>query len=162
MKYPSKFELIAAITCVLVGLCVAVAISPKNTFFLQNVAFYWGSQLCVIVCMLPFKPRPAIVAGSAISLAIYLALFNAWLTSQQHPESLAWLGYIFSLPGAVVAGIAVVLWHRRLQSMNAVKTSLTAAVVTATGIAINQTIICSTLLHCKGGGVFSTLSMVAP
>lgn len=136
-----NFELYLALICILLGLGVSVVISPKTCFFLSNFTFYWGSQLFVLALLLPFKPRPAIVAGTAISLAIYLTLFYVWLMSQQHPESLAWIVFIFSLPGATIASISIVLWFRKHPTFGPIQSALITSGATIAGIAINQAVL---------------------
>jgi len=98
-----SIEWLAALCCVAAGVVAAAAFAPKSSFFLGNFSLYWLPHVAVFVLLSIYKPpRPAAYAGVASALAAYLVLFHSWVFSRQHPESLAWLGYLFSFPGAVI------------------------------------------------------------
>jgi len=143
-------ERYAAIACVSLGLLVAVLLAPKNSFFLSNVGFYWASQLGVLALALLFKPRAAMVAGVALALAVYLAAFGAWLFTRTRPDAMAWLGYVFSLPGAVVGAIAAAALHGRRPGLRPLVAGIMAAALVLVGIALNQVVVCSTVMYCLG------------
>jgi hypothetical protein len=139
-----------AIACVLVGLSVAVALSVGRYGFLMNMAFFWGSQLAVVACALLFKPRPITVAGLALALAVYLTAFATWAFTRIHPEELVWLGYSFSLPGAIVgAGIARAYLHNHLRLGLLLSGAVSLGCALA-GIAVSQAVVCSTVMYCGG------------
>ncbi|MBB6246226.1 hypothetical protein [Rhodanobacter sp. A1T4] len=147
---PHKTESYAAIICVSLGLVVSTLLAPKNSFFLANAAFYWASQLGVLAFVFLFEPRPAIVAGVAIALATYLAAFGIWVFTRMHPDSMAWLLYVFSLPGATVGAVGVAGALRSRSTLHPlIAGSVTACVVLA-GVILNQAAVCSTFFYCLG------------
>lgn len=143
-------ERLAAIGCVALGLVVSVLLAPKDSFFLPNAAFFWGSQLSVLAFAWLFRSRSAIVAGVAIALVAYLSAFEAWVFTRIHPESMFWLGYVFSLPGAVVGAIAVAMSLRSRPQLRPLVAGSVAAGVVLAGIVLNQTAVCSTVMYCLG------------
>lgn len=91
------------------------------------------------------SPANALGAGAAVLL--YFALYTAWVYSQP-PDGLIWLGYVFSLPGAVLGGLlggAIARDHRKRPARVALGIGLLA---TSLGLAANQALLCSTLMHC--------------
>lgn len=146
----SSTEKRVAVACVVLGICVSVALAPKDEFFLSNFLFFWGSQVLVLFFALVFCLRAAVVAGIAFSLALYLGLFGAWIFTRTYPDSMAWLGYVFSLPGAVVGVVFMALLLQRRPNLGSFAVALVAAAAVAVGIAINQTVVCSTLMYCGG------------
>ncbi len=79
-----------------------------------------------------------------------IGLFDAWVFTRTHPDSMAWLGYVFSLPGAVVGAVLVALLLQRQPNLGSIAASLLAAASVAAGIAINQAVVCSTVMYCGG------------
>jgi hypothetical protein len=146
----ARLERQAAFACVTVGIAVSVALAPKDSWLLSNAAFYWGSQLAVLALLLPIRPRPAVVAGVALALAMYLAAFGAWVFTRARPESMAWLGYAFSLPGAAIAGVGVAVWFRSRVALGPLAIGCIAASAVLVGVGINQAIVCSTVIYCGG------------
>ena len=47
-----------------------------------------------------FKASRAVLGGVALTMALYLYLFDSWAT-----ESMAWLFYLFSFPGVLVGAL---------------------------------------------------------
>jgi hypothetical protein len=137
-----------AILGILLGGCVSAILAPKDAYFIPNLMFYWLPQLAVLTLLWPFSPRPAVVAGVALALATYLGLFGAWVFSHPHPDSMAWLGYLFSLPGAAIGSISSALWLRGRLTYGTIAASCIAAGLVFVGILINQTIVCKTLMYC--------------
>lgn len=119
-----------------------------DDYFLGNFVFYWLPQGFVFAVLLFFAPRPAVLSGVAVVLAAYLALFGAWVFSRPHQESMAWLGYLFSLPGAGIGAIAGALYVKRQSYERAVFAGVVAALFTFAGLAINQLAVCSTVMSC--------------
>lgn len=146
----SGIERKLAVACVTLGGCISAVLAPKDSFFFPNFLFFWGSQVLILAFVLLFRPRAAVVAGIAFSLALYLGLFGAWLFTRTHPESMAWLGYVFSLPGAVVGAVLVALLLQRQPNLGPYAAVLLAAALVAAGIAINQVVVCSTVMYCGG------------
>lgn len=146
----SSIEKQFAVACVALGSFVSAALAPKDSYFFPNFLFFWGSQVLILAFVLLFRPRAAVIAGIAFSLALYLGLFGAWIFTRSHPESMAWLGYVFSLPGAVVGAAIVASLPQRRSNLGSLALGLAAAASVAGGIAINQFLVCSTLMHCGG------------
>jgi hypothetical protein len=143
-------EINVACVSVLLGVVVAAALAPRTSFFLSNFLWYWVPQACVLILLWPLKARPAAVAGVAIALALYLGAFGWWLLSRRHPESLAWLGYLFSLPGAALAAVGAALWLRGRTGWSALFAGCFAAGAVLVGIIVNQAVVCSTQMYCGG------------
>lgn len=93
-------------------LVLSAAIAPKDAWFLPNFTFYMASQLAVLGVIAAFRPRPAVAAGSALALAAYLAGYACWVFTRTPAESMAWLGYLFVLPGALLPIAGAVAWLR--------------------------------------------------
>ena len=82
-------------------------------------------------------------------MAVYLAAYGAWLFSQQG-GSLAWLGYLFSLPGAAFGALmAAALCESTAPSGHTLEVAGTFAGAVLVGILLNQGVICATILHCS-------------
>jgi hypothetical protein len=145
-----KSEMRLAVVCVSLGACASAALAPKDSFFFPNFLFFWGSQILVVALALAFRLRPAFVAGVALSLALYISLFGAWVFSRAHPESMAWLGYMFSLPGAVIGVFSVGSWLKSRPGVGPLASGSLAAAAVAGGIAVNQTVVCGTVMYCGG------------
>lgn len=145
---PSPNENLFLLPSILSGVAVAALLSPKDAYFLGNFTFYWLPQAIVFAVLLFFVSRPAVLSGAAIVLAIYLALFGAWVFSRSHPESMAWLGYLFSLPGAGLGAIAGALYVKRHSYTRAAIAGAVAALFTFAGLALNQVVVCSTVMYC--------------
>jgi ABC-type Fe3+ transport system permease subunit len=150
LRLPLPIEHLAAIASVAVGAAVSGFIAPKDSWFLPNLLFYWVPQLFVLAFFCLKPPRPAVFTGIALALSIYLALFAAWLLSRQRPESMAWLGYLFSLPGAVIGALVAIAWLDRKNELRAVNIGAVVGTATLLGIAVNQAVVCSTVLYCMG------------
>ncbi len=146
----SNIEKQLAVACVTLGGCVSAALASKDSFFFSNFLFFWGSQVLVLAFISMFRPRAAVVAGIAFSLALYLCLFGSWVFTRSHPDSMAWLGYVFSLPGAIVGVLLVASLSQRQPNLGSLAVGLTAAAAVASGIAANQLFVCSTLMYCGG------------
>ncbi|WP_248731673.1 hypothetical protein [Pseudomonas sp. MWU13-2517] len=93
---------IAAIGVAL-GPAVAALISPKNEYFLANFTGYWLPQAAVLCVALLCKAPRGTLGGIAAAMALYLYLFDIWVT-----ESMGWLIYFFSFPGALIGALLAV------------------------------------------------------
>jgi ABC-type sulfate transport system permease component len=125
-------------------------LAPKNSHFFPNFLFFSGPQLLMLAFVLLFRPRAPVVAGIAFSLALYLGLFGAWVFTRTHPESMAWLGYMFSLPGGVVGAVLAAVLSRKRPDLGSLAAGLAAAALVAAGIIVNQVVVCSTFMYCGG------------
>jgi hypothetical protein len=141
-------ESFVLLPCVLAGVAVAVVLAPKDDYFFGNFMFYWIPQAIVLGILIPFTSRPAVVSGAAAILALYLAAYGAWHFSRPHPESMAWLGYIFSLPGAAIGAIVGGIFIKQRSYQRAMVVGAIAAASTLVGLALNQLLVCSTVMYC--------------
>jgi hypothetical protein len=151
MRPSYALEYLVAITSVVIGIAVSAALALKGAWFLSNLLFYWLPQACVLVLFCLYRPpRPAVFAGVALALAAYLGIFGAWLFSRNPPESTAWLGYLFSLPGAVVGSFLAIGWLARRAENRPWVIGFAVGAAALIGIAANQAIVCSTVMYCAG------------
>jgi hypothetical protein len=123
------------------GVIVALALSPPDRGlqgFAWNFSFYWGPQGLVLTILLASKPRPAVVAGAALAMALHLLAFDAWIRAHGPAQTLGWLHYLFSFPGALAGAVSAVLVSRRLGRSPARVAGAFAAALTAIGIAVNH------------------------
>jgi hypothetical protein len=63
---------------------------------------------------------------------------------------MAWLGYLFSLPGALVGAISATYYLRRREDFRALVAGSVAASAVMFGVLINQVAVCSTVMYCLG------------
>ncbi|MDT9634450.1 hypothetical protein F6S08_24955 [Pseudomonas sp. JV449] len=135
-----------AVVGIALGLAVAVYISPKNEYFLGNFTYLWLPQAAVLALALACKASRESVGGIAIALALYLSVFAFWF-SGRNADSMAWLGYFFSFPGALIgAGFAIVSEKPKTP----ITPILQALGWVVLGVAVNQTVVCSTVMYCLG------------
>jgi hypothetical protein len=137
-----------AISALVLGLLVAALLAHKGANFLPNLGFFWLSQLIALLLCLPFRPRPAVVAGTALALATYLAGFALWVATHPGSAGLVWFGYLLSLPGATIGAIvAALLLRDRFRYGVAIAILITAGLALL-GVIVNQTVICMTAMYC--------------
>lgn len=148
MLFSANVEKRIALGCVLLGLIVSVVFSPKDEFFLPNLAYFWGSQLGVLIFVLMCRPNAAIVSGVALVLASYLALYGTWVLNRAHADGLIWLGFFMSLPGAAAGGLLAANFLREKPRLIPLKAGSIAAAIVGAGLLINQIVVCSTVMHC--------------
>ncbi|MEQ1533984.1 MAG: hypothetical protein ABL906_10515 [Sideroxydans sp.] len=135
---------------VLAGVIVAAVLAPWDDYFLANFMFYWIPQAVILGVLMSVSSRPAAVAGTAIILAFYLAAYWAWLHHVKSDDAgLAWLGYLFSLPGAAVGALFGASFIERKKYKYAKVACLILAASTLVGLALNQLLICSTVMYCR-------------
>jgi hypothetical protein len=99
----------------------------KDKFFTSNALVYGIPQICVLIALVPFRPRAISVATISLVNACYLVLFNAWVFSQPHADGGTWGIYIVALCAEAACAVRSVFWIR---SRNLVE-SLTVGFVTA-------------------------------
>lgn len=150
-SHPLTAELLQTALSIALGIAIAVVLSPKDPSFFKNVLFYWGPHACVLVSFGLCHPPRLALAGVASALAAYLAAFGAWLFSRQHPESMAWVGYVFSFPGALIGAFLTKAWIARRQVTRPSLIAFITASGVLFGLAINQGIVCTTVMYCGGG-----------
>jgi hypothetical protein len=140
-------EKTAASLCVIIGVLVAAFIAPDDSSFYANFMFFWLPQAGIFVLLVIVYSRSAVISGAALVLAFYLAAFDSW-NSLSGPESMAWLGYLFSLPGAAIGAVVGAVNIKSKTAYSALHVSTAIAAYTLIGLLINQTIVCSTMMHC--------------
>jgi len=143
-----QYEIVAAWVSAAIGLFVAALLSPWNRYFLGNLAEFWLPHAVMLFVLLALRCRPGVIAGVALVLACYLAAYAMWVQSLSGVQGLVWLGYTFSLPGAAI-GALVGFGVMRERPMGGAAMAMGAGVgFTFVGLAMNQALICSTLMHC--------------
>lgn len=145
-------ELIFAICAAVFGLGIAAGFAPHDSWlFWPNLGFYWLPQAAVLgILFCFFKPSPAMFGGIAVALGCYLGAFATWLFTRSHPESMAWLGFYFSLPGALIGGVLAGALASDRPLISPVASALLGFGLVIGGIAVNQAIVCSTAMYCLG------------
>ena len=138
-----------AVAACISSLAVAFLLSPKNYVF-GTMAWYWGPHLAVLALVSMCKPRSAVIAGAAFGMTIYLAAFGMWAFTRVHPDSMVWLGYLFTLPGALAgAGVALYIQNRETD-LGPLAATMTALCCVLLAITFNQVVVCNTLMYCGG------------
>ncbi len=147
-----QVAVLSVLSGMVVTFLVVFVLLPIGNFILSfvNAAFFWLTQAIVLGVVRLFSSRAAVISGVAITLTLtlYFILFSIWLFSHSHPEALAWLGYIFSLPGAIVGTLMGIWLIKRGDFENAFTIANTSALCSLVGLAFNQTIICNSVMHC--------------
>jgi|WetSurMetagenome_2_1015567.scaffolds.fasta_scaffold501337_1 hypothetical protein len=147
MKY-EKNEYYIALFSILFGVIVTIVLSPKNEYFFGNFVSYWAPQVIIIALLMVLRFRPAIISGCAIVLSVYLVCYWAWMQSLPAREGLEWLGYYFSLPGAIIGSIIAGIDSKYHLNNQIFKTILISAFLTFIGLFLNQIIVCGTVMYC--------------
>ena len=128
----SRLEKLVTAACIVIGGCVAAFLAPSGEYFSPNFTFFWGSQIFVLLPSLFLRPRPAIVAGISLSMAVYLAMFHAWAY-----EAMAWLFYWFSLPGTAIGALLGTYIVIKRSSASPLAAGASAAAYAILAIAVN-------------------------
>ncbi|WP_146205865.1 hypothetical protein [Azospirillum sp. TSH58] len=147
MKFSLSAETCWAAVGITCCISVALALAPKSDWFLKNALFYLVTQMLVVLAALIGRPRPSAIGGVAVAASLYLAAFGMWAKAAK--DSMAWLGYVFSLPGAILGALAIVFWLKSKSQMAPFTTFCISAVAVIFGVSINQTAICKTLMYCS-------------
>ncbi len=145
----SIYEIVFTVFCISIGMAVAIYLSPKDSYFFGNFIFYWLPQALVLAILFIARYKFSIICGAALILSLYLACFHFWLFSKPRPESMAWLGYIFSFPGATIGALisAPVIKHFKIK--HSFILGATALLITFLGLALNQALVCTTVMYCS-------------
>ena len=148
-------EISVTLACVGVGLVVSAALASKTSYALGNFIFFWlpqGSVLAVIALQsLVIRSSIVAVGGASFVLAAYLFLFHGWVFSLSPHNGMAWLGYIMSMPGAAIGGLISNVLVTKGKRGNPTIAFVACAIGSFSGLAANQTMICSTQMYCEGG-----------
>jgi len=144
----SIYEIVFTILCVSIGVAVATYLSPKDKYFFGNFTFYWLPQAIVLAILLLARYKLPVLCGAALVFSAYLACFHLWVFSRPHPESMAWLGYLFSFPGAAIGALVSATIAKRFEIKNSVMLGGTALLLTFIGLVLNQALVCTTVMYC--------------
>ena len=87
------------------SLAVAIYITGKGPFFLENFACTWLPQVAVLCIALLCKASRESLGGMATAMGLYLFLFHLWVT-----DSMGWLFYLFSFPGILIGALLSVVF----------------------------------------------------
>ena len=79
-------------------------------------------------------------------MTLHLIAYSLWISSPHN--ALAWLGYLFSIPGAFVGALLVGLYLKRNQIQSSKLVITSTAIGTFLGISIIQIGLCCTVLYC--------------
>jgi hypothetical protein len=133
MRNPIRSSYAVPLACVIAGVTIAVWIAPKNGYFWENFAYYWLPQAAVVVLAWLCKASRGVLGGTAITLALYLVLFDIWAT-----ESMAWLFYLFSFPGALSGALLAAFISKKRGDFIAAITAFFTVII---GITLNLVVI---------------------
>lgn len=134
------------------GALVSAYLAPRDwAIFLPNFVIFWTPHVLLLGMLWAMRSSWTLIAGSATAAAIYLALFGTWVFSARHPEGLAWLGYFFSFPGALLGAITAHYLERHKLVSSVSKPFVVGLVCVAIGITLNQLAVCSTVMFCGFG-----------
>lgn len=141
MKYKINEKSITIIS-LLISILIAIILSPKNKFFLDNFAYYWLPQATVFILLFVFKFRLAIIAGTSIALSLSLIGYSLF------KDSMAWIGYIFIIPAGFFGAMSYGLITKSKTSTPYIKVIVNSTAFTIIGMGIVQFILCSTVMYC--------------
>ena len=124
-------------------------VAPHDRYFVGNFAWYWLPVVVVVLIGVALGVVPSISAGGGIALALFLAAFHSWVASLGRGADMAWLGYLFAMPGAAT-GLLVAGWLAKRESSGALASLFIALAATAAGLALNVGVLCNTVMYCHG------------
>ena len=131
-----------------IGFIAAILISPMNKYFLGNFLWFWLPQATIISLLFIIKVRSSIITGCTLIMTIHLIFYWFWISSSSDPSStMAWIGYLFSIPGAFIGSFLFATLIKKYQFSNTI-IIIGASVSTFIGIAIIQLGLCCTVLYC--------------
>lgn len=133
----------------------ALALATNYPFFFREFLAFWGllvAELAVgtLAMALIYRSSGAAISGIAFSLCLYLGLFATWLLTRTHIGPFLWLAYFFSLPGGAIGALLAGFTLRKQATFGTLAAALLASAYVGAGIAINQIVVCSTLIYCGG------------
>ena len=139
-------ERFSAISAIVIGILVAIIIAPKNEFLLPNFLYFWLPQGIIIGLLYATKMRPSVITGSAIIMTLHLIGYAIWVSSPS--DAMAWIGYFFSIAGALVGAFIVGIILKKYPVQSSTLAVLGAYIGALIGIAIIQIGLCCTVLYC--------------
>lgn len=145
----SSRERLMLAASVLVGIAVAAAFSPKDSYFVGNFLIFWGPIATILVILLGLRSRPAFASGAGVVLALFLAVYGAWIFSSPAGSEMNWLGYLLSTPGAGIGAVVGDQISRARQVERVATVAGLGALSTFAGLMINQAFVCGTVMSCR-------------
>lgn len=144
-----RTEFVAAAIAIAFGVAAVVAMTSRDEYFFGQFVYAWGPQGVILLMVLLFGPRGAAIAGVSIALSLYLVGFWLWERTVGNASGLAWLGYFLSLPGGAIGAVGCAIYfRRRAVRAGGMCVGLICVLATAAGIAVNQVLVCSSVLYC--------------
>lgn len=145
MQNASVTEARIAYGVVALGAAFAAAVSGWNAYFLGNFLFLWGPLAALCVLLLALRARPAMIAGASLATTGHLALFCLWASTLPAREgAMAWIGYVFALPGG---GCAALLAAARVdQKRSCLQAVLLSFGITLAGLVLSEALVWAALL----------------
>lgn len=139
-------ERFVAIFVIFAGICTAIVIAPYNKYFLLNFLFYWGPQGIILSILYFGRIHLSIIAGSAFIMTLHLIAYDICISRPS--DAMAWLGYLFSIPGALVGAFIFGLYMKKYPYKYNLFIGLGGAFSTLVGIGIIQLYLCCSVLYC--------------
>ena len=135
---PRALSTVGSMICLGVA---AAAFAPHDRFFLENFLWFWFPPAAVVVVTALIGAAPGGLAGTGLALVIYLVGYHAWAR-----ESLAWLGYLFAMPGAAIGAIAARSVGGQPNAHG--RSFVINFLFVAGGLAAASGVLCSTVMYC--------------
>lgn len=139
-------ERLIAILVIFAGICTAIVIAPHNKHFLPNFLYYWGPQGIILSILYFGRIHLSVIAGSALIMTLHLIAYDIWISRPS--DAMAWLGYLFSIPGALVGALAFGLLMKKYPYKSALFIGLWGSFSTFVGIGMIQLYLCCSVLYC--------------
>lgn len=127
----------------------AAYLAPHDQHFAPNFAWYWLPAVAALATATALGIASPVAAGGSVALALFLAAFHSWVASLGKGGDMAWLGYLFAMPGAFI-GLLVAGWLVTRERSGAVPGLFIGLAATVAGLALNMGVVCSTVMHCYG------------
>jgi hypothetical protein len=121
-------------------------LSWYGEFFLATGAFLLSPAAVVFLALLG-RPRLAAVGGIAVALSLYQAAMLILEITVYGGQGLLFpFVYLFSLPGAALGALAIILFLRTRAHIAPFAAFCISAAAVLAGVATNQTVVCNTVI----------------
>ena len=122
---------------IFVSVVIAIIITPKYSvlFFVGNLAFLWLPQAITVGVVYLSTRKASVSSGLASVLSLYLVIYFSWMVFCSQP-AMAWVGYLFSLPGAGASAIIFSIYTKN-KLWSYLKVTVASTVCATLGIVIN-------------------------
>ena len=145
----SPNEVRSVVLAATLGATFVAAISSKDRHFFGQFFYAWAPHAALYLLLFALRARPATITGASLAATVHLAVFWLWAnTLPATGNGLIWLGYFFALPGGLCAAVLAKLLIDMKRPL--LQASLLSFGTTLAGFALNQGLVCTTLLHCNG------------